>query len=257
MVLSMDPGSIVLYGSGWKNISLIDVYNSVTFTLWLCGCNLRCPFCHNWMLAVSSRDVCKPLDVEKLLGDVESSRLFIDYFHITGGEPLVQFRQLVKLLRAVKDKGVPVSLNTNLTLHGPLKYTIEKGVVDHVATDLKVPFAELTGLNNYSTGLWRMYVKSLELVTEKSIPLELRVPVARELTLRGVRSVLKELEPILSRHTDKTTVIVNPLLSRPVVNPRDLEWCNKYCFPPIDEVKQVASAFSELGFKTVVKEMPS
>jgi len=253
----MDPGSIVLYGTGWKNISLVDVYNSVTFTLWLCGCNLRCPFCHNWRLAISSRDICRRIDVGKLVSELESSKPFIDYFHITGGEPLAQFRQLVELLQVVKGMGVPVSLNTNLTLLKPLKYAVEKRVVDHVATDLKTPFRELSGLGMYSDSLWRLYIESLKLVVEHSIPLELRVPVAKELTLREIWGVLKELGPILLRHADKITVIVNPLLSAPVVNPRDLDWCSKYCFPPADEVKQVASVFSGLGFKTVVKEVIS
>jgi len=244
----------ILYSSGWKNISLIDVHNSVTFTLWLCGCNLKCPFCHNWKLAVNDRDTCRPINTERLLDELQSSKPFIDYFHITGGEPLVQYKALTKLLKQVKEIGVPVSLNTNLTLYEPLKYSVENNVVDHIATDLKIPFNELTGLGTYSTPLWKMYVKSLKYITEKSIPLELRVPVAKELTVKTIQHALKELEPIISRHIDKTTVIINPLLSKPVVNPRDLEWCNKYCFPPSDEVKQVAQVFINLGFKTVIKE---
>ncbi|HDJ83423.1 MAG TPA: anaerobic ribonucleoside-triphosphate reductase activating protein, partial [Desulfurococcaceae archaeon] len=28
---------IELIGSGWKPISMVDVYNTVTFTIWLCG----------------------------------------------------------------------------------------------------------------------------------------------------------------------------------------------------------------------------
>jgi len=257
VVLSMDPGSIVLYGTGWKNISLVDVYNSVTFTLWLCGCNLRCPFCHNWRLAISSRDICRRIDVGKLVSELESSKPFIDYFHITGGEPLAQFRQLVELLQVVKGMDVPVSLNTNLTLLKPLKYAVEKRVVDHVATDLKTPFRELSGLGAYSNSLWRLYIKSLKLVVEYSIPLELRVPVARELTLRSIRGVLEELLPVISRHIDKTVVVVNPLLTKPLVEPRDIEWCSRYCLPSSGEVEEVASVFRERGFKTVVKEVPA
>ncbi|MCD6348625.1 MAG: 4Fe-4S cluster-binding domain-containing protein, partial [Candidatus Korarchaeota archaeon] len=80
-----------MLGAGWRSLSTVDVKGAVTFTLWLCGCNLRCPFCHNHLLASSDPSKCFPLNVNNLVDDLISSRGLIDYFHVTGGEPLVQW----------------------------------------------------------------------------------------------------------------------------------------------------------------------
>ncbi|MCY0868842.1 MAG: anaerobic ribonucleoside-triphosphate reductase activating protein [Desulfurococcus sp.] len=249
--------NILLIGSGWKSISLVDVYGSVTFTLWLCGCNLRCPFCHNWRLADRSREVCGPLDIGKLMGELEASKGFIDYLHVTGGEPLVQYKGLVELFKTAKSKGVPVSLNSNLTIYKPLKLLLEDSLVDHVATDLKAPFTELTGVPEGSAStLFRLYESSLKLIAEKNIALELRVPVARKLTVEVIRDVVKALHEVIDKLTDKTVVIVNPLLTKPLVDPRNPDWCSRFCMPEEDELREIAEVFRELGFKTVVKEVP-
>ncbi|ADV65429.1 anaerobic ribonucleoside-triphosphate reductase activating protein [Desulfurococcus mucosus] len=245
-----------LIGSGWKNVSLVDVHGSVTFTLWLCGCNLKCPFCHNWRLATGDREVCRPLDVDRLLSEVDSSKGFIDYLHVTGGEPLLQYRGLAGLFRRVKEIGVPVSVNTNLTLYKPLKTLVEEGLIDHVATDLKTPFAELTGTPLSSSTLFKLYVDSLRLVVENEIPLELRIPVAKGLTAGSIEEAVEAVLPVLGKHVDKTTVVVNPLLTKPLVDPRDLEWCSRHCMPDAPEVETVAEAFRRRGFKTVVREVP-
>lgn len=244
----------VLVGGGWKSISLVDVYGAVSFTVWLCGCNLRCPFCHNWRLANNDSLLCRPIDVGRLLEDLSASRSLVDYLHVTGGEPLLQYEGVLQLFREARKLGVATSLNSNLTLYVPFKKLVSEGVLDHVATDIKVPFEELSG--TASDALFREFLKSLTLVVENGIALELRVPVARGLTIEGLKEVLAHITPIIGRHAEKTVVVVNPLLSKPVTEPRDIEWCNRYCMPGEDELKGTAELFRGLGFKTVVKEVP-
>ncbi|MEM4913375.1 MAG: anaerobic ribonucleoside-triphosphate reductase activating protein, partial [Desulfurococcaceae archaeon] len=70
--------------AGWKSVSLVDVYGYTSFTIWTCGCNLKCPFCHNWRLADNDPSVCYAVDVEKLIEECTASRLLVDYLHVTG-----------------------------------------------------------------------------------------------------------------------------------------------------------------------------
>ena len=125
--------------SGWKTVSMMDVRGSITFTLWLCGCNLRCPFCHNWKIA--SGIGCVKLDDAKFFDDLKESMPLIDYLHITGGEPLLQWRELRFLLKRVKKLGVSVSLNTNGTFVKPLEKLVKEELVDHAVsyTHLTLP----------------------------------------------------------------------------------------------------------------------
>jgi len=246
---------IIVLGSGWKSISMVDVHGSVTFTLWFCGCNLRCPFCHNWRLAVNDKNYCNKLDLRALYGDLESAKPFVDYLHVTGGEPLLQFQSLTKLFEIVKHNyGLKNSLNSNLTLYKPLKKIVGLNLVDHVATDLKVPFNTLIGYpKSIADKLWGFYKKSLELIIDHGILLELRVPVPHRIYREGYDEAL-EIITMLSRY-DNFYVVIQPLLGYPITNPRDQDWCSEYCNPLREELYRVAEWFKSNGIlKVYVKE---
>jgi pyruvate formate lyase activating enzyme len=246
---------IKLIGAGWKNISLVDVVDSVTFTLWLCGCNLKCPFCHNWRLAVNDPEKCHLLDVDRLLDELEASRSLVDYLHVTGGEPLVQWAELEELLRITKENySVKNSLNTNLTLYKPLGKLLDRNVVDHIASDLKVPPEVMFGQKPESVGvLWSFYERSLSLVADYNIPLELRIPVSKFSKPELVVGYLDKVKSPLSR-ISSLVIVVQPLLGEPVTTPRDPGWCKLFCNPGNDLLDAVAESVSKLGFKTRVKK---
>ncbi len=224
--------------SGWKSVSMVDVHGKVTFTLWLCGCNLKCPFCHNWRIAEGLD--CFQLNKKALLDELKSNAFLIDYFHVTGGEPLMQWMELGSLLAEVRFIDVPVSLNTNLTLVGPLDRLLKAGLVDHVATDLKAPL-ELYGLpEEPAKMLWRLFLRGLEVVSAHGVPLELRIPVAR-----GFNSWPLVEEGIKRLDTDYY-IVLNPIAGKPLTNPRDDEWCSDHCWPE-KEIKKLEDRFKALG----------
>lgn len=225
--------------AGFKRISLVDVYNEPTFTLWLCGCNLKCPFCHNWRLAEGDRELCRSVDVRYIIDKVLLTKNFITYLHVTGGEPLLQINALEEIFSGVKNHGISTSLNSNLILSHRLEQLLSKGLIDHIATDLKIPFKELSGLGKESEILWREFIRSLELVQKYNVVFELRIPVARGLTLRYIDKALSSIEGLLNNMTN-IYCIVNPLAGEPLVNPRDREWAGKYCNPSMTEVYKVA-----------------
>ncbi|WP_297069514.1 anaerobic ribonucleoside-triphosphate reductase activating protein [Thermococcus sp.] len=230
--------------SGWKAVSMIDVHGKVTFTLWLCGCNLKCPFCHNWRVAEGVG--CFKLNGTELMEELESSSFLIDYFHVTGGEPLTQWRELGELLAGIKALDVSVSLNSNFTLVDPLERLIGKGLVDHTATDLKAPPTALYGLpDGLSLKLWDSFLKDLETVSDYGIPLELRIPVARGF------DQWPWIEEGLARLKTNFYVVLNPLVGKPLTNPRDADWCARHCWPE-REVEALNNRLGELGIKVYV-----
>ncbi len=246
-------GRVKLIGSGWKPVSMVDVYNSVTFTLWLCGCNLRCPFCHNWRLAINDIHLCHRIDVGKLLEDLGSAKPLIDYLHITGGEPLTQYRGLMELLTYVRDSiGVDTSINTNFTLYKPLEKILGENLVDHLATDLKIPYHLLYGYSENIAGkLWRLYLKTLSLVAEYNTPLELRIPVAKGIDLDEYVKYGGQAIKQLEKHS-RFYIIIQPLLGPPITTPRNEEWCREYCDPGEDELDRVAGVFKKLGVDKII-----
>ncbi len=241
-----------LYTAGWKSVSLVDVVEHPTFTLWLCGCNLQCPFCHNWRIAERDSKLCRWIEVDTILEEVEASKFLVDYLHVTGGEPLIQYTSVKELFEKTRRIGLATSLNSNLTtpLHY-LKHIVEPGLVDHVATDFKIPPGFLYGLpEKASMVLWRNFVESLKYLGSKGVELELRIPVYKELAPSILEKYLDEIISYLN--PDKTTVVFNPLIGEPFTNPRDPAWCRKHCIVDDEQVKKLTSVFNEKGFNKII-----
>ncbi len=241
---------IELLGAGWKPLSTVDVKGAVTFTLWLCGCNLRCPFCHNHLLASSDPSKCYALDLDRLMEELLSSSMLIDYLHVTGGEPLVQWRPLSDLLKEVKSLGIRISLNTNLTLSSQLSNLLDRVEVNHLATDLKVPPYELYGLPRGEVAiLWEKFLEGLEIASKSIGKLEIRVPVTSSLKIDELRKYAKEA---LSRINCEYEIIVQPLVGPPLTDPRDKVWCKSNCNPSRKLLEEVGMVLREISGSDVI-----
>jgi pyruvate formate lyase activating enzyme len=118
--------------SGIQKTSLIDFPEKVPTVLFTPGCNLRCPFCHNWRIVVDPKPPF--LNEENALRILESRKQFIDAVVVTGGEPTLH-KELPKFLNKLKKKGFKVKLDTN----GFYPQVLEECLahVDYVALDVK------------------------------------------------------------------------------------------------------------------------
>jgi len=241
---------VKLLVAGWKSVSLVDVQGHPVFTLWLCGCNLKCPFCHNWRLAERDPNICKYADVSTIVEEAEASKALVDYFHVTGGEPLIQYSALEHLLKEVRKIGLLTSLNSNLTIYRLLERLVEQNLIDHVATDLKIPPEELYGLPiEVSKKLWIEFLKSLALLKRYGIPLELRIPLHKDLTLDVFASYFKHVEEYLDR--GRTVIILNQLIGKPLTTPRSPEWVNVRSKVSDEQIRQLASILKTYGFSKI------
>lgn len=228
-----------LLAAGWRQVSLVDVLGEPSFTLWLCGCNLRCPFCHNWRVA--ERLACRPVGVGEVVRELGEVSQIVSYLHVSGGEPLLQWEPLAELFEGARRLGVQTSLNTNCTLVGPLEKLLSRGLVDHLAVDLKAPFDLLSGLEGRAAGrLWRLYLDCLAAASRHGVPVELRIPVPA-----NVDGYLEALERALGEASERLEgtewyAVVYPIVGPPYVEPRDRGWCRAHCGPGREEVARAA-----------------
>ncbi|MEM0053544.1 MAG: anaerobic ribonucleoside-triphosphate reductase activating protein [Nitrososphaeria archaeon] len=245
----LEDFKVLLHGAGWKPISFVDIFKKVTFTLWLCGCNLKCPFCHNYRLAEAHPEACRILDVKTLIDKLNASKIYIDYFLVSGGEPLLQSRELSKLLTHIKNlMDVKVGVNTNLTFPKEIRGMLEKNLIDFIATDIKAPHSELYGLpEEESERLWNSYLESLRIVSEQKILLEVRVPVLKKFDFKMFKSEVKEANDILKGSECKYYIRVNPILGQPYTIPRNSLWAQEHCTPSSKNVRLVHEILIELG----------
>jgi pyruvate formate lyase activating enzyme len=117
---------------GIQKTSLVDYPDRVCSVLFTPGCNLRCPFCHNWRIVVDPKPPF--LNEESALNILEERKKYVDSVTVTGGEPTIH-KELPKLLKKLKEKGLFVKLDTNgldsQMLEACLPY------MDYVALDVK------------------------------------------------------------------------------------------------------------------------
>lgn len=87
----------------------------IRFVVFLQGCPLRCLFCHNPDTWDAHRPVPYNWTPQELLDEVLRYKSFIKSGGVTctGGEPLVQARELTEFFRLCKEKGLHTCLDTS------------------------------------------------------------------------------------------------------------------------------------------------
>jgi len=159
--------------SGLQKVSLVDYPNKVASVLFTPGCNLRCPFCHNWRIVVDPKPPF--LQEAVALRILESRKKYVDAIVITGGEPTMH-KELPRFLAKLKKRGFLVKLDTNGFYPEVLEECL--ALVDYVALDLKTSQAKYTLLGAKNTeGLLR----TLEMLKTDKVAYEIRTTVVPEI----------------------------------------------------------------------------
>ncbi|MGC9517075.1 MAG: anaerobic ribonucleoside-triphosphate reductase activating protein [Methanomicrobiales archaeon] len=119
---------------GGTAISSLDYPGKISFVIFCGGCVIKCPYCHNPEIIDGGESV----KVEDILKEIEESIQFIDGVVITGGEALIQYKDVQKILEYCKDHELLTKIDTN----GCFPDRIEKIIhlIDYVGLDIKAPF---------------------------------------------------------------------------------------------------------------------
>ncbi|MEG2477077.1 anaerobic ribonucleoside-triphosphate reductase activating protein, partial [Gordonibacter sp.] len=97
--------------AGLQKLTLLDYPGRTAATVFLPGCNFRCPFCHNAELVVGG-DTSDDVSVDEFFAFLDKRHGLLDGVCITGGEPLLQ-PDLADFCARIKQKGFAVKLDTN------------------------------------------------------------------------------------------------------------------------------------------------
>lgn len=164
---------------GLQRLSLLDFPGEIACTVFLGGCNLRCPFCHNASLVLPDRETDE-ISEEELFSFLDSRRGKLTGVCISGGEPTLH-TQLCDLIKRIKEQGLRVKLDTNGTNPGMLKYLVSEGLVDYVAMDIKSSregYSAAVGIDGFDTS---RIEESAAYLMSCGIDFEFRTTVTREL----------------------------------------------------------------------------
>lgn len=148
---------------GLRKTSLVDYPGRIAATLFLPGCNLRCPWCHNKELVEShpygevqlDRGFQSPtgtptpahtptndpalIPLSQALDIIQKRKNLLSGVAITGGEPTLR-PELPHIIAAIHRMGLAVKLDTNGTLPLNIEKLLQEVETqpDYVAMDLKL-----------------------------------------------------------------------------------------------------------------------
>jgi pyruvate formate lyase activating enzyme len=173
--------------SGLQKISLVDYPEHVASVLFTPGCNLRCPFCHNWRIATNPQPPF--LQEGAALDILESRKKYVAAVVVTGGEPCMH-KELPKFLAKLKDHGFLVKLDTN----GFFPETLEQclAIVDYVAMDVKTSPEKYKLLGATDTA---PLMRSIDLLKASKVAYEFRTTVVPEfVTLQDAAAIGEKVQ---------------------------------------------------------------
>jgi pyruvate formate lyase activating enzyme len=127
---------------GLQKVTLVDYPGKIACTLFLSGCNFRCPFCYSKELVLPQDIQNHPqLPQETFFSFLEERKGLVDGVVLCGGEPTIN-SDLIDLCRKIKAMGFLIKLDTNGSNPDIVKKLIEEKLVDYIAMDIKAPLIQ-------------------------------------------------------------------------------------------------------------------
>ena len=163
---------------GLQKMTLLDYPGKIACTVFLGGCNFRCPFCHNSELFMGKLE--KLMEEEDFFQFLSKRKGLLDGVCVSGGEPTL-YKELPAFLARIKELGFFVKLDTNGYRPEVLKELVEKKLVDYVAVDVKnspAMYAQTVGLETLDLAKIR---ESLAFLISGDTAYELRTTLVAQL----------------------------------------------------------------------------
>jgi pyruvate formate lyase activating enzyme len=178
---------------GWQKCSLIDFPGKISAVLFTRGCTFRCPFCHNPSLVLPGAFSSDSVSEEEVLAFLGQRRGKLDGVVISGGEPTIH-RDLPRFIRAVRQMGFSIKLDTNGSRPQVVEQLLKEGLVDYWAMDRKASLARYSHLAGVSIDPTTI-VRTSQLVMAATDDYEFRTTVIREFhSSEEVLQIAKELQ---------------------------------------------------------------
>lgn len=164
---------------GFNKTTLLDYPGHLASTIFVGGCNFRCPFCHNASLVLNPMEQ-PTIPTEEIFQVLKKRKGIIEGVCITGGEPTL-YPGLIDFIDKIKNLGFLVKLDTNGNNPDLLKDLVKNHSIDYVAMDIKNSpenYGLSIGICDFDT---KKVNESISFLLSSSIEYEFRTTVVKEL----------------------------------------------------------------------------
>lgn len=188
--------------TGFEKLSLVDYKDKLSCTLFMEGCNFRCPFCHNSEL-VLSLNKCNKIPFEEILKYLKKRKGLLDAVCISGGEPTLM-PDLKEKIKIIKNLGYLVKLDTNGTNPKILKELIDENLIDYCAMDIKNSKAKYDVTIGTKYNNFKNIEESIKILMNNKIPYEFRTTLVDEFhdkeSIKELGSLIKGANILYLQH---------------------------------------------------------
>jgi len=163
---------------GLQKLTLIDYPGTLACTVFLSGCNFRCPWCYSSELVLPEKIAQQPILEEKDFFEfLKQRKCQLDGVVVCGGEPTIN-SDLPRFLQRIKKFGYKIKLDTNGSNPQMLESVLKQKLVDYIAMDIKAPrekYSQVIGFEGSSGDyLLSLLQKSIDLLKKNIIDYEFR-----------------------------------------------------------------------------------
>lgn len=177
---------------GLQKVTLIDYPGKVACTVFLSGCNFRCPFCYSPELVLPEKIKNHPSIKEKDFFDFLSEKKgLLDGCVICGGEPTIYGEELIDFCKKIKEMGFSIKLDTNGSNPDVLIKAIP--LIDYIAMDIKSPLDQRYKEFSVIDCLDRIK-ESIEIVKKSGIDYEFRTTITNH-SVDDILEIAEYLSP--------------------------------------------------------------
>lgn len=163
---------------GFNKLTLLDYPGHLAATIFLGGCNMRCPFCQNASLVLTPGSQ-PTIPEEEVLATLTKRKNILEGVCISGGEPTL-YPELPELIHKIKALGFLVKLDTNGTNPQILKSLVNEHAIDYVAMDIKNSREKYALTSGIPTLNMEQIEESVSYLLTDAIPYEFRTTIVRE-----------------------------------------------------------------------------
>lgn len=164
---------------GLNKTTLLDYPGRVAATIFLGGCNFRCPFCQNSSLILDPGSQPE-IPEEEVLSFLKKRKGILEGVCVTGGEPTLS-PELPAFLKKIRALDYPIKLDTNGTRPKLLKSLAEQELIQMTAVDIKAcpdNYPSLCGMLHPDLNAVK---ETVEFLKNGTLDYEFRTTVVREL----------------------------------------------------------------------------
>ncbi|MBQ7413490.1 MAG: anaerobic ribonucleoside-triphosphate reductase activating protein [Alphaproteobacteria bacterium] len=178
----------MLTAAGLVPFTTIDYPGHLAAVIFIQGCPLQCPFCHNY--ALQKEGTPTNITWSEIDDFLMQRQKRLDGIVLSGGEPL-KHKEINELIKRIKSLNYQVAIHTSGVYPAHLKENLPW--IDWVGLDIKAPWAKYDKLTG-RTGMDKPVLESLRLLLNQSIKFECRTTCdPRYLSVDDIRQIGHDL----------------------------------------------------------------